>query len=123
MDIAFDRNGQVTVVALSGADELTAQNADAFSDRLETHFAEVRRPHVLVDLTGVRFLSSAGLSALIRVNHVVRKNKGSLRVAGTCQEVRKVFEVTHLDGLFQTTDDAGEAAEAFNRDLASGRLH
>jgi anti-anti-sigma factor len=55
---------------------------------------------VVVDLSGVTFMDSAGLNALVGAYH--RKVRdGELRLVGMRSNVRRVFEITGLLAPFQ----------------------
>ena len=54
---------------------------------------------VVVDLTGVDFLDSTGLSVLVKALKRVREADGSLDVVVSADRVAKVFRLTGLDKL------------------------
>ncbi len=65
--------------------------------------------HVIIDMSNVRHINSAGLGGLIAAMFTVLKAKGDLRVAAVGKNVEKIFKMTHLDQVF-VTDDSVEAA-------------
>ena len=62
-----------------------------------------------VDLSGVSFLDSTGLGALVQALNAVTEADGLLRVVVTDPNVLKVFEVTALDDLFELCPSLAQA--------------
>lgn len=98
------------VVALHGDYDVSSQ------ERLVEALAPANdRPHVVVDFTNVRFLDSTALAVLIRM----RKRRGQLgyplvRFVGLHSGLRRVFEITHLDGVWPHYDTIQEALASFD---------
>jgi anti-anti-sigma factor len=55
---------------------------------------------VVVDLSGVRFLSSAALSELLLAARRQAGLGGRLRLASPTEEIRRLLELTRFDRLF-----------------------
>ena len=68
--------------------------------------------HIVVDLTGVGFLDSTALSALIVAYHAAKEMGGSLHLSGATGATRKVLVITQLDVLFDHHDHVTDAIEA-----------
>jgi len=82
----------VPVVVLSG--ELDSSNADALSTELASITA--RRPErLIIDLSGLRFMDSAGIAVLVGVAGRV----GSVCLRNPSKVVRRVIELTGLSEL------------------------
>ena len=77
---------------------------DAYtSTRLCEGFAgvgDVAGRHVVVDLAGVGFVDSAGLSALVTCLQGVRARGGAISLRSTSRQLAKLFEITGLTRLF-----------------------
>jgi anti-sigma B factor antagonist len=67
--------------------------------------------HVLVDLTGVTFIDSAGVGLLTQRAKRLTARGGAMMLVIDTASVRKVFEITGLDRLFVIHEDRGRAAE------------
>lgn len=69
--------------------------------------------HLVLDMTGVSFMDSTGLGALIGTRRRVHAFQGSLRIVLTNDAIMRVFEVTGLDNVFDLypslADALGEA--------------
>jgi anti-sigma B factor antagonist len=59
---------------------------------------------VIVDLSGVTFLDSTGLAALVTINNRARNEGAVLIVARPRARVRHLFRVTGLDTAFTITE-------------------
>jgi len=70
---------------------------------------------LVVDLTGVTFLDSTGLGALVEARALTGDAGGSLSIVCTHERILKLFTITGLDGVFAiypTVDAALAAAQA-----------
>ena len=73
------------------------------SPHVESSLASIiaKRPeHVVVDLSGVRFIDSSGLAVLINATQDVKAYGGKLTLAGINTTVRSIFETARLDQFF-----------------------
>jgi len=68
---------------------------------------------IVINLENVRFLSSAAINKLIVLEKRLKSKNGRLKVCNLTPEVRDVFNITHLNGVFQIYDDQNEAIGAF----------
>ena len=66
-------------------------------------------PNVVVDLSGVAFIDSMGLGALVGGLKRARAHDGDLRLAGASDHVAKVLAITRLDQAFVVADTADSA--------------
>lgn len=68
---------------------------------------------MIVDMSGVKYLSSAVLGKLISVHKNMRVNRGMLKLCGISKNIYEVFEITRLDRVFDIYKTKDEALEAF----------
>ena len=69
-----------------------------------------KRPErLVVDLSEVSYIDSAGLAALIGAMQKVEDYGGKFALAGLQETVRSIFEVSRLDQVFQIFPDANAA--------------
>jgi anti-sigma B factor antagonist len=81
------------------------------SPRVERALASIikKRPaHIVVDLSGVTFIDSSGLAALINAMQDVTKYGGKLTLSGIRSDVRAIFEIARLDQIFVIDPHNGE---------------
>jgi anti-sigma B factor antagonist len=82
--------GEMTVIDVEG--EIDLATADELIGAVER--VESRVARVVVNLTGVSFLDSSALNALIRCQRLLEARDIGLRVVSPGSVVRRVFEIT-----------------------------
>jgi anti-sigma B factor antagonist len=85
------------VLVVSG--ELDVYEAPAFRSELFSIIDE-GHPRVVVDCSGMAFIDSAGLAALVDAHRRVAANDGQLVLRGVRPSSRRIFEITDLVTLF-----------------------
>lgn len=102
----INRNGRAVVV-VTGEVDLTV--GEPFRAALTA--AQNDSTDVIVDLTGVTFIDSTAINALIRARMAV-PDGGRLRVVGARHSVRRVFEITGVcDLLLYPATDTDHALD------------
>ena len=74
--------------------------------------AAKRLAHIVVDLTGVTYVDSSGLAALIQGMQDVQEYGGKFALAGVQDNVRPIFEIAKLDQVFEIFPDVDSALAA-----------
>lgn len=98
-----------TVVAVCG--RVFFDTVDPLREALTPLLAD-DHPRVVLDLSQMEICDSSGLSLITDGHHAAVGQGGWLRIAGLQPMVRRVVEVTNLDGLLSihpTVDDAVRA--------------
>jgi anti-sigma B factor antagonist len=57
-----------------------------------------------VDLSAVTFMDSTGIGALLRMHRTADARHGTVTLVSPCDIVRRILELTHVDGLFKIQD-------------------
>ena len=70
---------------------------------------EKKPKRLVVDLSDVSYIDSAGLAALIEAMQKVEGYGGKFMLAGLQETVRSIFEISRLDQVFQIFPDADAA--------------
>jgi|SRR5882724_68065 len=70
---------------------------------------EKKPKRLVVDLSEVTYIDSAGLAALIEAMQKVEGYGGKFSLAGLQETVRSIFEISRLDQVFQIFPDADAA--------------
>lgn len=96
-----------TVVSLTGEIDVTT------APRLREYLAgaQAADPGVIVDLTRVDFLDSAGLGVLVGALKRARARGGTLQLVCPCHRIRDVLTVTGLTRVFRIHDTFDGAAD------------
>ena len=58
----------------------------------------------VLDFAKTEFIDSAGLGTLISISKVIHARDGQLRLMGLNDDMRRLFELTKLDTLFDVVD-------------------
>jgi anti-sigma B factor antagonist len=103
---------EAVVLAVHG--EADMQAATELKDRLGEAMSESPSAIVL-DLSGATFLDSATLGVLLEARKRLRAQGGRFRVVAPRAEIRRIFELTLLDRVFEL-DASRQEALAASRD-------
>jgi anti-sigma B factor antagonist len=106
-DIRLD--GGAVLVAVSGDADL--HTAEDLRNRL-TEVIDAGAPSVVLDLSETTFLDSMALGVLLGGMKRLRARGGRLRVVVPKDEIRRIFEVTLLDRVFDLDRSREEALSA-----------
>jgi anti-sigma B factor antagonist len=77
-----------------------------------TAMIEKKPERVVVDLSNVTYIDSAGLAALIQAMQKVEAYGGKFLLAGLQETVRSIFEISRLDQVFRIFPDTDTALAA-----------
>src|SRR4029434_2070380 len=77
-----------------------------------TAMIEKQPERVVIDLSDVTYIDSAGLAALIQAMQKVEAYGGKFLLAGLQETVRSIFEISRLDQVFQIFPDTDTALAA-----------
>jgi len=117
--VRFQPSDQVTVGTIEGATVLDGMNVTGFGDRVIEYVKDKSGLHLLLDFDNITYMSSAGLTELLRINHALGASKGSIRLCNLSCDIRKVFQITNLDRLFAIHEDENveAAVQRYERSL------
>ena len=111
MEIITKQLGDIHTVVLKGRfDSMTAHSVEEkLNSMLESsHFK------MIVDLTGVDYISSAGLRVLLSATKRARQEKdGDLRLASIQTQVRQVFDMAGFTQFYKVYDSEEKAVKSF----------
>ncbi len=105
------RGGGVAVARLSGRLDfgVASEAKRAFADAVS---GGNRR--LVVDLSGVDFVDSSGLSSLVSGLRVARQAGGDLRIGAAGEQPSALFSLTSLDQVFRLYPTVEEAIGGYN---------
>lgn len=102
--------GKVTLVEVSG--RIDSMNANELGEALSDAIAE-NNVHLVLDLSQVEYMSSAGLREMVAAFKSARRAAGDLRIAQPSERVREVLEMAGLDAIFQIFPTQAQAVQSY----------
>jgi anti-anti-sigma factor len=109
VEIGERRDGGILILLPTG--RIDNDTSAAFQARLLASLA-TSGAAVLVDFTGVEYISSAGLRALMMGSRQAKAVKGRLAVADLRPVVKEIFEISRFSLVVQVFDTMAEALAA-----------
>ena len=100
----------VDVIAVSG--RIDSSNAN----ELEAAFQELAgegRYKLVLELSGIEYMSSAGLRAMVAALRECRKHSGDVRVASPSPRMGEVLNLAGLDSVFSVHEDEVSAVGSY----------
>ena len=112
LNITRESHKRVDLFTLSG--RIDSSNANEFDAAVKSALAEGRH-NLVLDLSGVSYMSSAGLRVIVAALRECKKlpNNGDVRLSSLSERVAEVLELAGLDSMFQTFDDTTAAVGSF----------
>jgi len=111
VEVSVRRVGDVTVLELSGK-VLGGPESDLLRSELDGILAGSDR-YLLVDLSGVPWMNSAGLGILLAAYSRLRERGGVLRFSGVGDRVRGILRTTKLLTVLDVVDDESTGIRSF----------
>lgn len=103
-------NRGVSVLRVSGYVDTTT--SPELERRMQALLRE-KRYHIVVDLSRVEYISSAGWGIFISEIREIREHGGDLRLAGMVADVREVFDLLEFENILQAFPEADLAVSSF----------
>jgi anti-sigma B factor antagonist len=101
----------VEVVKIEG--RIDANNAPAMEAAINAPLDKGAKK-IVVDLSGVEYMSSAGLRVLLASLKKVRSSGGEMRLAGMQPFVKEVFDMTGFSRLFTVSPTSEDAIKSLS---------
>jgi anti-anti-sigma factor len=100
----------IALLSLRGTVETT--NASTLEDAIERIFRDGCY-RIVVDLSGVTYISSAGWGIFISEIKRVRRESGDIKLVAMRPEVREVFDLLEFNNILKPYADRGQAIQDF----------
>ena len=110
LEIELKGTDEVAVLELSG--QIDSFTSEEITKLIDAHMNKGNFK-VIINLSKVSYLDSAGLSALINAKIKLSKRKGDLRLVGLKGKAKEVFELAGLVSMFELFESHEEAFENF----------
>ncbi|MBC8171713.1 MAG: STAS domain-containing protein [Anaerolineae bacterium] len=111
MDINIETYDQATVIAING--QLNATTTSRIQDDVLSAAQSGQR--ILLDMSHVTYLSSAGLRMLLLLYRRIRENHGFMVLTGLSEEVTDIMQITGFLDLFSIFDNRATGLQALKK--------
>jgi len=109
MEISGEQVGGVNVVTARG--RLDGAASGTFADQIQALIGS-DQPKLLIDFSGVDFVTSAGLRAVLMILKKVKSMNGAFALCGVQKPVREVLDITGFAGMIDIHPERGAALAA-----------
>jgi anti-anti-sigma factor len=110
VDIQTQEHKRVVVISVKG--RIDSATASEFEDALN-EFTQQGKNNIVLDLSEVDFISSAGLRVLVTARKAVKGTGGEIVFANSSEQVVETLEIAGLDVLFDQYPDREMAVGSF----------
>jgi anti-sigma B factor antagonist len=110
MEITMQELKRVDLVTVAG--RIDSSNASELDEALKGLLSNGRY-NIVLDLSGVDYMSSAGLRSLVATVRECKRRSGDLRLTQPSERVSDVLKLAGLDSVFQVFDDPTAAVGSF----------
>ena len=113
-----DTDRDVLILRADGG--IDSHNAQEFLSQLQ-RLIEAGARKLLVDCSGLGYLSSFGITTLIRLHKRMAERGGQVKLAAVQNPLFRLLEITRLSEVFHTYPSVEAALNAFREDQAAGK--
>ncbi|MGA7191826.1 MAG: STAS domain-containing protein [Candidatus Acidiferrales bacterium] len=103
--------GEITIVEIKG--RITIGEGSVMLREIVVALLEKGKKHLLLNMTDVTHLDSAGIGELVRSHTSVRKQGGQLKLANVNKKVQELLQKTMLLAVLDVHQDETSAVRAF----------
>lgn len=118
--LAYETVDGITVGTVTGTSMLDQTTVSDFGHQAVAYVTAKPGLKLLLNFRNVAYMTSQGLTELLRIADALKKSGGAVRVCNVATEIYRVFKITNLDGMFSVheREDVAPAVRRFKRALA-----
>ena len=119
MNVSSRRFANAAVLLVEG--RLDQDTCGAFTTELMTHVDSAVKENgaIVLDLSGLEYVSSAGLRCFMLASRHAKAQRGRICVAALQSLVAEIFEISHFNLVFQVFPTVREALGAVSAQAAA----
>lgn len=106
LEVTTEKHKSHLVLKVQG--RMDNKTSPDFAEKVE-HFVEAGEKRIVVDMSGLEYISSAGLRALLNAGMHLRSIEGALSLCCLAGMVKDVLEVAGFGQMFPVHETLGEA--------------
>lgn len=110
MKINHQNYNNVTVMELHG--EFVEESGKMFQDTVSDIVGR-QAAGIVLDMSKVPFIDSSGLGMLLWLRDYCHENRCQLKLAGLDDNIKKILEITRLDGKLDCYEELSQAVKSF----------
>lgn len=107
MNVDITTKENMTIISIEGS--IDSKTAGELQSKIMGKVSETDK--VLLDLTKVDFVSSAGLRLLLMIYRQIKSKNGKIILVGVCDEIKDVMSMTGFINFFEFSQTIEEANE------------
>ena len=108
MEMTTEKTGDNLIIFPEG--RIDSQNAQSFQDRISSYINDGERS-IILDFSGIEYISSACLRALLYLTKQMKKNNGRIALCSLKQSVNKILKVSGFDSILEIFKDRDSAIQ------------
>ena len=112
-EVAREDRSDVSILRLKGF--LDAHTAPKFEQAIQQLLTE-RRYKIIVSMSDLSYISSAGLGVFMGFIEEIRDNNGDIKLSNLPDKVYKVFDLLGFPALYQIFNEENEAASRYHNE-------
>lgn len=110
--IKTEKQGNVLIARVEGTDKITAVNADDIKSELNGLFAD-SGTKIALNLDNIDFVDSSGFACFLSAMKTANNNYGDFKIYNINSEVLRLFQLLHLDSVFEICEDEEQCLLSF----------
>ena len=113
--ITTQTKGEILVVGFTDSKILDSQRIDQVGKELQESIALAAHKKLLINFSGVSFMSSAMITKLVMLNKTCKAQGIALKFSDVSPNVLEVFKITKLNKLFDIQEGEDKAIASFDK--------
>lgn len=109
MNVNIKADGNIVIISIEGS--IDSKTAGDLQSQIMEKVSETN--NVLLDLTKVDYVSSAGLRVLLMIYRQIKLKNGKVILVGVSEEIRDVMSMTGFINFFEIADNIDNALKTF----------
>ena len=113
--ITTQTKGEILVAGFTDSKILDSQRIDQVGKELQESIALAAHKKLLINFSGVSFMSSAMITKLVMLNKTCKAQGIALKFSDVSPNVLEVFKITKLNKLFDIQEGEDKAMASFDK--------
>jgi anti-anti-sigma factor len=110
--IKVEKVNDVFVAHFENVNRFNALMADPVKEELKKYF-DKEGTKLALSLRGIRFVDSTGFGVFLSLMKAASNNQGQFRICDVAPEVMELFNLLHLNNVFELDDSADSCLDKF----------